>query len=147
MQARDMVEEFPVTSLDADALEAAKVMAAERLPGLVVVDARGRPHSILGASQVVRFLVPRYVQDDPSLAGVVGESLADQVADKLSGVSVRRLLPEEPQELAVVHADDTVLELAAVMARLRSPLVAVVEDDQVVGVVTASRLLQLVTPQ
>ncbi|MGW1343384.1 hypothetical protein ACWCOV_20210, partial [Kribbella sp. NPDC002412] len=33
------------------------------------------------ASQVVRFLVPSYVQDDPSLARVIDESLADQVAD------------------------------------------------------------------
>ncbi|HET7305463.1 MAG TPA: CBS domain-containing protein [Segeticoccus sp.] len=147
MQARDMMEEFPVTGLDADALEAVQVLAAQRLPGLVVVDEHGRPTAILGASQVVRFLVPRYVQDDPSLAAVVNESLADRVAEKLSGVPVRHLLDRERGDLAVAHADDTVLELSAAMARLRSPLVAVVEDDRVVGVVTASRLLQLVLPR
>jgi CBS domain-containing protein len=87
------------------------------------------------------------VQDDPSLAAVVNESLADRVAEKLSGVPVRHLLDRERGDLAVAHADDTVLELSAAMARLRSPLVAVVEDDRVVGVVTASRLLQLVLPR
>jgi CBS domain-containing protein len=147
MQAREMAEEYPVTSLDADALDAARAMAAHRLPGMVVTDGDGRPHSILGASQVVRFLVPGYVQDDPSLAAVVDEPLADRVADKLAGVSVRRLLPERPGEMAVAQADDTVLEVAAVMARLRSPLVAVVEGGHVLGVVTASRLLELVTPR
>jgi hypothetical protein len=37
-----------------------------------------------------------------------------------------------------------VLELAAVMARLRSPLCAVVEGGRIIGVVTASRLLEMV---
>ena len=42
-----------------------------------------------------------------------------------------------------LKAEDTVLELAAVMARLRSPLCAVVDDGTIVGVVTASHLLEL----
>lgn len=143
-----MAEEFPVVSLDTEAREAVQLLAARRLPGLIVVDEKGRPHSVLPASQVVRFLVPSYVQDDPSLARVIDESLADQVADKLAGVTVRTLLPSEPVELPVVNHDDTVLEVAAIMARLRCPLVAVVRDKDIVGAITASRLLELVvTPR
>ncbi|TCO58310.1 CBS domain protein [Actinocrispum wychmicini] len=137
-----MVEEYPVTSLDSDALAAARLLATHRLPGLVVTDGSGRPHSILGASQVVRFIVPKYVQDDPSLAGVLDEQFADKVANKLSGHSVRELLPKETAELAVVDADDTVIEVAAIMARMRCPLVAVLDGDSVLGVITASRLLE-----
>jgi CBS domain-containing protein len=139
-----MAEEFPVVSLDTEAREAVELLASRRLPGLIVVDAEGHPHSVLPASQVVRFLVPSYVQDDPSLARVIDESLADQVADKLAGVTVRKLLPREPVELPVVNHDDTVLEVAAIMARLRCPLVAVVKDKEIVGAITASRLLELV---
>jgi CBS domain-containing protein len=139
-----MAEDFPVVSLDTDAREAVGLLASRRLPGLIVVDEKGRPHSVLPASQVVRFLVPSYVQDDPSLARVIDESLADQVADKLAGVTVRRLLPFEPVELPVVNHDDTVLEVAAIMARLRCPLVAVMKDEEIVGAITASRLLELV---
>jgi predicted transcriptional regulator len=139
-----MAEEFPVVSLDADAREAVELLASRRLPGLIVVDEKGRPHSVLPASQVVRFLVPSYVQDDPSLARVIDESLADQVADKLAGVTVRRLMPSQPVELPVVNHDDTVLEVAAIMARLRCPLVAVVKDKEILGAITASRLLELV---
>jgi CBS domain-containing protein len=137
-----MAEDYPVTSLDSDALEAARLLAAHRLPGLVVTDEDGRPQSILGASQVVRFLVPKYVQDDPSLAGVLDEQFADRVADKLSGHTVRDLLPKEHIELAVADADDTIIEVAAMMARIRCPLVAVVENDKILGVITASRLLE-----
>jgi len=140
-----MAEEFPVVTLDTDALEALELLAARRLPGLIVVDDKGRPHSVLPASQVVRFLVPGYVQDDPSLARVIDESLADQVADKLANETVRRLLPSEPVELPVVNHDDTVLEVAAIMARLRCPLVAVMKDKEIVGAITASRLLELVS--
>ena len=53
-----MVEDVPLVSLDANALEAARLLAERRLPGLVVADDQGRPYAILPASQVVRFLVP-----------------------------------------------------------------------------------------
>ncbi|TDV49805.1 CBS domain protein [Actinophytocola oryzae] len=138
-----MAEEFPVIGLDSDAWEAARLLAEHRLPGLVVTDPDGCPHSILPASQVVRFLVPTYVQDDPSLAGVLSESMADRVADKLRGKKVRALVPEEPPELAVVRDDDTIVEVAAVMARLQCPLAAVMAGRTLVGVITASRLLEL----
>ncbi len=137
-----MAEDFPAVGLDSDALEAARLLATNRLPGLVVIDRDGRPHSILPASEVVRFVVPIYVQDDPSLAGVLTESVADQVADTLSGKTVRVLLPREAPELPSVQSEDTILEVAAVMARMRCPLVAVMDGDTLVGVVTASRLLE-----
>jgi CBS domain-containing protein len=142
-----MAEEFPVVSLDSEAREAVQLLATRRLPGLIVVREDGTPYSVLPASQVVRFLVPSYVQDDPSLARVIDEPLADRVADKLSGVPVRKLLPSEPAELPVVNHDDTVLEIAAIMARLRCPLVAVVKDRKIIGAITASRLLELVAPK
>jgi CBS domain-containing protein len=141
-----MAEEVPLVSLDMSALEAARVLATRRLPGLVVADDRGRPYAILPASQVVRFLVPSYIQDDPSLARVLKESVADHAADKLGSRTVRDVLPKERPELAVVNHDDTVIEVAATMARLRSPLVAVLQDQRLIGVVTASRLLQFALP-
>jgi CBS domain-containing protein len=138
-----MAEEFPVVRLDDDARQAVEMLAERRLPGLIVTDRDGRPSSVLPASQVVRFLVPSYVQEDPSLARVIDETLADRVADKLAGATVRKLLPAEPAERPVVNHDDTLLEIAAIMARLRSPLVAVVKGDQILGAITASRLLEL----
>lgn len=138
-----MAEDFPVVHRDSDAWQAAKLLAEHRLPGLVVTDSDGHPESILPASQVVRFLVPTYVQDDPSLAAVLDESMADRIADKLGGKTVAEVIPSEAPELPVVRHDDTIIEVAAIMARLRCPLVAVVREGTVVGVITASRLLQL----
>ncbi|GLY66447.1 CBS domain-containing protein [Amycolatopsis taiwanensis] len=143
MHANEMAEKFPVVEQGSSALEAARLLAHNRLPGLVVTGEDGKPCAILPASQVVRFLVPAYVQDDPSLAGVLSESMADHAADALGGKTVRQLLPAQRPELPVVRADDTLIEVAATMARLRCPLAAVVDGGGLVGVITASRLLEL----
>lgn len=142
-----MVENVPLVGLDTSALEAARLLARDRLPGLVVADEQGRPYAILPASQVVRFLVPGYIIDDPALARVVSESVADHAADRLGSRTVRDLLPKDRPELAVVNPDDTVIEVAAIMARLRSPLVAVVDRGRLVGVIFAARLLEFALPR
>ncbi|MGK2881328.1 MAG: CBS domain-containing protein [Mycobacterium sp.] len=141
MRAEEMAEDFPVTSLDSSALDAARMLAEHMLPGIVVTDRSGRPHAVLPASQVVQFLVPRYVQDDPSLAGVLDESFADHAADKLGHKTVRDVLPEHLVNVPAARADDTIIEVAALMARARSPLIAVLKDGKLHGVITASRLL------
>ncbi len=130
-------------TLDSNALDAVRLLATRRLPGLVVTDSSGTPVTILPASQVVRLLVPPYVQEDPSLAGVLSESMADRVAEKLGGKTVEAVLPKPPPAMASVKADDTIVEVAAIMARDRLPLVAVIGDDGLVGVITASRILEV----
>ncbi|WP_409426399.1 CBS domain-containing protein [Mycobacterium sp. SMC-11] len=141
MQAEQIAEEFPVVTIDSDALAAARLLAEHRLPGIVVTDAAGKPYAVLPASQVVRFIVPGYVQDDPSLAGVLSETAADRSAEKLRGKTVRDVLPEHLRDVPAADADATVIEVAAMMARLHSPLIAVVKDGELHGVITASRLL------
>jgi CBS domain-containing protein len=143
VRAEQIAEEFPVVSLGSDALEAVRLLATRRLPGLVVTDRAGTPVTILPASQVVRLLVPAYVQEDPSLAGVLSESMADRIADKLGGKSVQAVLPKPPPHMATVKSDDTLVEVAAIMAQNRSPLVAVVSSNGLVGVITAARLLEV----
>ena len=141
MHAEDIAEDFPVVSIDSGALDAARLLAEHRLPGIVVTDSAGKPYAVLPASQVVRFIVPRYVQDDPSLAGVLNDSAAERAAQKLGGKTVREVLPEHLIDVPTANADDTIIEVAALMVRLRSPLIAVMKNGRLHGVITASRLL------
>jgi predicted transcriptional regulator len=141
MRARDLAADFPVVRMDTDALDAARLLAEQDLPGLVVVDERGAPFTILPGTQVLRFAIPTYVQDDPRLAAVVDEVSADAICRALAGVPVRDLLPARPRELPVVDGSDTVLEIAAVIARTGVPLVAVVEHQQMLGVITLDALM------
>lgn len=144
MLAADIAEAFPVITMDADAVEVVRMIAEQRLPGILVVDASGGVFAVLPASQVVRFIVPRFVQDDPLLAGVLSESVADHIADRLAGKAVGAMLSEHLVNVPPAEFDETVLEVAAKMARLRSPLIPVVKGGRLLGVITASRLLAAV---
>lgn len=148
MRARDLAEAFPTVPLASDAMHAAQAMAQAHKPGLIVVDDRGRPHAVLGGSQVLRFVIPNYVQEDPQLARALDADAADELCRRLEGTSVKEVLPERQvlDELPVVDGDATALEMAAVMARMHSPLVAVVENEKVIGAVTVSRLLDYLLP-
>ncbi len=143
VRADQIAEEFPIVSAASNALGAGRLMAEQRLPGLLVTDGEGKPLAILPASEVVRMLVPGYVQDDPSLAGVLNESMADHIADAIGDKTVSAILPKPLPELPTVKSDDTIVEVAAVMAHRRAPLVAVVDEGRLVGVITASRLLEV----
>ena len=136
MHAEDIAEDFPVVSIDSGALDAARLLAEHRLPGIVVTDSAGKPYAVLPASQVVRFIVPRYVLDDPALAGVLNDSAADRAAQKLGGKTVRDVLPEHLVDVPAANADDTIIEVAALMVRLRSPLIAVLKNGKLHGVIT-----------
>ncbi|WP_327287897.1 CBS domain-containing protein [Streptomyces sp. NBC_01198] len=144
MHARELATEYPTVTLDSDALEAARMLAVQRLPGVLVVDADGGPYAVLPASRLVKLLVPAYVIEDPALAAVIDEQRADRLCQALSGRTVAESLPRERTKPPVADADDTALEVAALMARERSPLVAVVDrrdGDRLLGVITASHPL------
>lgn len=118
------------------------MLAEHNLPGLVVVDDRNKPVTILPGTQVLRMIVPAYYQDDPALARVIDEAHADQFVQELEGRTVREVLSEDVRDLPVVGPAATVLELAALMVQTRCPLAAIVDDDgKLSGVVTLDGLL------
>lgn len=149
MRARDLAEDLPTVDLNTDAMDAARTLARHRIPGLVVMDEDGSPYAVLPGSQVLRFVIPSYVQDDLQLAAVYDELAVDELCAQLQGRPVRDLLPKRQQgdDLSVVEGDANMMEVAALVARLRSPLVGVVDDGVYVGAITVSRLLQHLVPE
>ena len=141
MHAEDLDETFLIVPIDSDAVEAARMIAEHSLPGLLVTDTSGKPYAVLPAVEILRFILPRYVRDDLALAGVLGESAADQAAQNLAGKTVGDVLPADLRNIRSVDAHDTVIKVAAEMAQLRSPLIAVMKNGSLHGVITASRLL------
>ncbi|MET8468846.1 CBS domain-containing protein [Streptomyces sp. NPDC006422] len=145
MRAKDLAVEYETVGVDSAATDAARLMADHKLPGLLVLGSGGEPRAVLPASQMVKVLVPSYVVEDPTLAAVIDERSADRICRALSGRTVGDCLPKEPVAPPVAAPDDTALEVAALMAGVRSPLVAVVEEGgdgpRLLGVITASHLL------
>jgi CBS domain-containing protein len=142
MRAGDLAAPFPTVTSATPAIEAAGLLGGQNLPGLIVVDEQGRPLTILPGTQVLRMAVPQYCQDDPALARVIDEAAADVFLRELGEQTVAEVLPRERRELPVVDPGATVLEVAALMARVRSPVVAVAERDGTLrGAITLDALL------
>jgi len=150
VKARDLAAPYPTVRADSPATEAARILTELGRPALVVVDEHDHPAAIVPASQVLRLVIPRYIQDDPTLARVVDEAFADHICDSLAGKSVAQLLPVQGPPLVVVQPDDNAIEIAALMAGNRSPLVAVVEGRgpkaPMIGAITVASLLAGLLP-
>jgi CBS domain-containing protein len=142
MRAGDISVPMSTVVEGMSAREAARVLAAQDLPGLIVVDEKGRPLTVLAGTQVLRMALPSYCQDDPALARVIDEAAADVILAGIGDRTVADLLPRNRLELPAVSADATLLEVASVMARSNVPLVAVVDAGRVMtGAITLDGLL------
>jgi CBS-domain-containing membrane protein len=150
VKARDLAAPYPTVRVDSAAADAARILTEAGRPALVVVDEHDHPVSILPASQVLRLVIPSYIQDDPTLARVVDEDFADHMCDSLAGKTVAELLPGQGPKLMVVAPDDNAIEIAALKARNRSPLVAVVDGrgdrGPMIGAITVASLLTALLP-
>ncbi|MER7519248.1 CBS domain-containing protein [Streptomyces sp. NPDC126499] len=145
MRARDLAESYPYVTTDDDAMDAARLLARDSLPALLVLDADGQPHAIVPGSQVLRQALPEYVIHDPLLASAAGEAIDAEIAERLAGRTVAEWLPRRLFPPPYVGPDATAVEVAALMARTHSPLVAVIERHggqvRLIGTVTAARLM------
>lgn len=142
MLARDIAIRVPTVTVDDPVAQAVRVMAVSRLPGLVVVDERSRPWMVLPGTQVLRLAVPGSYQEDPALVRAIDEDHADRFWLELADRTVGDCVPRQPTKPVTVCADATLLEVATLMARQHSPLVAVVDDAGVlVGAITLERLI------
>ncbi|GAB3154642.1 CBS domain-containing protein [Microbispora hainanensis] len=142
MQARDVVVNLPTVTVHDPVARAVRIMVLNRMPGLIVVDGRGRPGWVLPGTQVLRLTVPGAYQEDPALARAIDEAHADRFWQELDGITVGECLPPQPPRPVTVPLDATLLEVAALMTRMRSPITAVVDSDgTLAGAITLERLL------
>jgi CBS domain-containing protein len=142
MQAHEIAVTPPTIRRDDPVSKAVQVMVVNRLPGLIVVDDDDRPVAVVPGTQVLRLAIPESYMDDPALARVVDEVHADLFWRRSATMTVGDCLPHPPAKPATVRADATLLELAAVMANKRSPVLAVVDRaGRLTGAVTLERLL------
>ncbi|NVI89452.1 CBS domain-containing protein [Actinomadura sp. BRA 177] len=142
MQARDIAIKVPTVTRDDSIAHAIQVMALGRLPGLIVVDEADRPRLVLPGTQVLRLAVPVAYQEDQALTRTVDEAHADVFWHEIRDMKVGDCLGTHTPRPVIVKSSATLLELATLMARQRSPLVAVVDDAGLLtGAVILDRLL------
>ncbi|MEU8800372.1 CBS domain-containing protein [Spirillospora sp. NPDC048819] len=143
MQARDIAVQVPTVTLGDSIAHAIQVMALGRLPGLIVVDEEQRPRVVLPGTQVLKLAVPAAYHEDQALSRAVDEAHADVFWQEISGdMRVGDCLGTHTARPVSVKPSATLLEIATLMARHRSPLVAVVDEAGLLaGAVILDRLL------
>jgi len=140
MRARDLLRDFPVITVDESVSDAVRLLTEQDLPGLIVVDGDGSPFTVLLDTEILRLVVPYHFQDAPVLARVVDEGFPRHLGDR----TLRACLPSHPRKVPICGPDATALQSAVLMMRTRSPLVAVMEGDRLLGALTLNTLLKRV---
>lgn len=142
MRARDLATPYPSLASDTPAEEAARLLAEEAVEGVFVQDDQGELQGLVSDTSLLAFLLPRYLAEDRALVRVLGEDVADALWQRLRGRPVGDLLGASTAGLAEVDADDTLVSVAATLARTGASLVAVRDrDGRLLGGITTSQLL------
>ncbi|GEM34496.1 CBS domain-containing protein [Nocardia neocaledoniensis] len=142
MRAGDIAINLPTVRPSDPVAKAVRLMVVNRLPGLIVVDTADRPVAVLPGTQVLRLVIPGSYQNDPTLVRTIDEVHADLFWQEPGSLTVGDCLPDGAVSPATVTPDATLLEIAILMARKHSPLLAVVDRARVLrGAITLERLL------
>jgi CBS domain-containing protein len=140
MRARDLAVPYPLLPADAPAAEVARLLAEEEVEA-VFVERQGQLQGVVSDIGLLARLLPGYVIEDPTLAQVMEEGAADLLWRRLEGHRASELLPKKSGEVPQVDGDATLMQVAAVMAGARAPMVAVRERGRLIGGITSSALL------
>lgn len=141
MKARNLAGPQPSVRIDAPAADAVALLARHDVRAVLVLDAGGGLAGVMSDSDLLRCLLPSYVEEDRALARVLEEGAADALFRRLESKRVGDLLREDLKEPPVVDGDATLVEVAALMVRTRCSLVGVREGGRLVGGIGIDYLL------
>ncbi len=141
MKARNLASPQHVVAADAPATEVADVLARHDVRAVLVKRDGGEFAGVVSDSELLRALLPPYVDQAKILARVLEESAADVLFERLAERTVADLMPEEREVRPVVQGEDTLVEVASVMVRARASAVGVIEEDRLIGGITIDDLL------
>ena len=142
MKAGQLASPHPVVRWNTPASEAARLVADPQVRAALVLDDSGRFRGVLSDTRLLRLLLPPYVDGDRAMAAVLDEQAAGALWRRLEGRTAADLIAGEDEELPAIEADATLIEVASLMVRTRSSLVAVREEERVIGAITIVALLE-----
>lgn len=119
--------------VDAPAKDAAAILGRHDVRAVLVVDEADAFLGVISDRELLRALLPPYVDQPSILARVLEETAADVLFRRLEGRSVADLMPPDRQIQPVVQGDDTLVEVASVIIRARISAVGVVEDGRLMA--------------
>lgn len=128
MHASDIQTELPIVDRTTPVLEAAKMIAAAKVGALIVADINGKPVGVVWAVDILEHLLPAYLRDDMSLAGVFDEKGAEEMWGASVGHTLGELFDNDGvsiPKLLKVDSDATIVEIAVQMSDARTQVALV----------------------
>src|SRR4051812_39247953 len=95
MHASDLQVPLPLVERGTSAIAAARIIARDGLAGLVIANESGSPVAVVSSADVLGLLVPTYVLDDMSLAGVLDEAGAEEMWAHADERTIGELLDDD----------------------------------------------------
>jgi CBS domain-containing protein len=141
VKARNLASPRETLRTDDPASEAARILSRHDVRAVLVVDAEGHLAGVLSDSELLRRLLPAYVEDNEALARVLDEAASEALYQRLEGRTVAELVRTDREEAPVVDGEDTLVEVAAVMVRSRASLVGVVDAGRLIGGISIDDLV------
>jgi CBS domain-containing protein len=141
MKARNLASPRETVGLDAPAPVAAALLARHDVRAILVLNPDGSFAGVISDSELLRALLPGYIDRTSALARVLEEAAADVLYRRLEGRTVADLMPDDRDEAPVVDADDTLIEVAAAMVRSRASMVGVVDGERLLGGISIDDLV------
>jgi CBS domain-containing protein len=141
MKARNLASPRETLRIDDPASEAAKVLSRHDVRSVLVVGPTGAFAGVISDSELLRCLLPSYLEGNVALARVLEENAAEALSRRLEGQTVADLMPDDREESPVVDGDDTLVEVASVMVRSRASLVGVIDEGRLIGGISIDDLV------
>jgi CBS domain-containing protein len=108
---------------------------------VAVIDDRGELVGLLTEEDLLYACLPAYVIEDEALAGVLEDRFGETLRQRIEGRPVQDVANTTRRHHPPVEAGDNLVEVAIALVRSGDPAVLVVEQGQVVGVITVDALL------
>lgn len=138
MRARDLATPR-ISILPSENFGRAVELVAAHGPLLVIDEDRGLL-GVISNETLLRGLLPAYVQSQDLLAGVLDEKSAATLFARAHERKVEELLAVG--DVPLVAGQDSLIEVASVMVRTSSSLVAVQDEGRIIGGIALTDLLE-----
>jgi len=142
IQIRDLMR-APVLVEEDETLKAVlERMVTEKRNSLTVVDKDGKLVGAVNAVDIIKEVIPDYLEEDAVAARFADDSLLKEDAKRVSGKCVREFMA---REVPTVEDDTSLLE-AAVMATLegRGRITVVDKEKKPIGILTRTEIKQVI---
>lgn len=107
-----------------------------------VVDKNDMLVGILTEGDIVKVLIPRYINVDESLMLIMNNSYFEKKSKECKDLRIDKIMTESPLSL---KEDDTIIKAAAMMVINKIHALPVVRDGKVVGIVPRLTLIKQIT--